>query len=62
MAQSEFVTLVLSHFVCKYLFAKGKIPSTVKVGESVYYSALIKYVPGCDACKACERLAGEVIA
>lgn len=59
MAQSEFVTLVLSHFVCKYLFAKDKIPSTVKVGESVYYNEpLIEYAPGCDACKAYERLGG----
>ena len=42
---------------------KSKIPSTVKVGESVYYSEpLIEYAPGCNACKAYERLAGEVIA
>ncbi len=42
---------------------KSKIPNTVKVGESVYYSEpLIEYAPGCNACKAYERLAGEVIA
>ena len=39
---------------------KSKIPSTVKVGESVYYSEpLIEYAPGCNACKAYERLAGR---
>ena len=42
---------------------KSKIPSTVKVGESVYYSEpLTEYAPGCNACKAYEKLAGEVIA
>ena len=42
---------------------KSKIPSTVKVGESVYYSEpLIEYAPECNACKAYEKLAGEVIA
>ena len=42
---------------------KSKIPSTVKVGESVYYSEpLTEYAPGCNAWKAYERLAGEVIA
>lgn len=41
----------------------SKIPNTVKVGESVYYSEpLIEYAPGCSACKAYEQLAGEVIA
>ena len=40
----------------------SKIPNTVKVGESVYYSEpLIEYAPGCSACKAYEQLAGEVI-
>lgn len=42
---------------------KSKISNTVKVGESVYYSEpLIEYAPDCNACKAYERLAGEVIA
>ena len=42
---------------------KSKIPNTVKVGESVYYSEpLIEYAPESNACKAYERLAGEVIA
>ena len=42
---------------------KSTIPNTVKVGESVYYSEpLIEYAPESNACKAYERLAGEVIA
>lgn len=41
----------------------SKIPNTVKVGESVYYSEpLIEYAPENNACKAYDRLAGEVIA
>lgn len=40
----------------------SKIPNTVKVGESVYYSEpLIEYAPESNACKAYDRLAGEVI-
>lgn len=39
------------------------IEDEVKVGESVYYSEpLIECALGCNACKAYERLAGEVIA
>lgn len=42
---------------------KSKILNTVKVGESVYYSEpLIEYAPDSNACKAYEKLAGEVIA
>ena len=42
---------------------KSKIPNTVKVGESVYFSEpLIEYAPESSACKAYEKLAGEVIA
>ena len=42
---------------------ESKIPSTVKVGESVYYSEpLLEYAAGSNACRAYERLAGEVIA
>ena len=42
---------------------KSKIPNTVKVGESVYYSEpLIEYAPDSNVCKAYEKLAGEVIA
>ena len=42
---------------------KSKIPNIVKVGESVYYSEpLIEYAPESNACKAYEKLAGEVIA
>lgn len=41
----------------------SKIPNTVKVGESVYYSEpLIEYAPESNACRAYEKLAGEVIA
>lgn len=40
-----------------------KIPNTVKVGESVYYSEpLIEYAPESNVCRAYEKLAGEVIA
>lgn len=42
---------------------KSKIPNTVKVGESVYYSEpLAEYAPESNACRAYDRLAGEVIA
>ncbi|MCM1343740.1 MAG: ParA family protein [Muribaculaceae bacterium] len=42
---------------------ESKIPNTVKVGESVYYSEpLIEYAPESNACRAYEKLAGEVIA
>lgn len=40
----------------------SKIPNTVKVGESVYYSEpLLGYAPGCKACKAYQNLAKELI-
>ena len=42
---------------------ESKIPNTVKVGESVYYSEpLIEYAPDSNACRAYKKLAGEVIA
>ena len=42
---------------------ESKIPNTVKVGESVYYSeTLIEYAPDSNACRAYNKLAGEVIA
>lgn len=42
---------------------KSKIPNTVKVGESVYYSEpLIEYAPKCNATKAYQNLAKELIA
>ena len=42
---------------------KSKIPNTVKVGESVYDSEpLVEYAPESNACRAYDRLAGEVIA
>lgn len=41
----------------------SRIPSTVKVGESVYYSEpLLEYAPNSAACKAYEKLAEEVVA
>ena len=42
---------------------ESKIPNTVKVGESVYYSEpLIEYAPDSNVCRAYNKLAGEVIA
>ena len=42
---------------------ESKIPNTVKVGEPVYYSEpLIEYAPDSNACRAYNKLAGEVIA
>ena len=41
----------------------SRIPSTVKVGESVYYSKpLLEYAPESGACAAYQNLAKEVIA
>ena len=41
----------------------SKIPNTVKVGESVYYSEpLLEYAPECKACEAYENFAKELIA
>lgn len=41
----------------------SRIPGTVKVGESVYYSKpLMEYAPESGACAAYRSLAGEVIA
>lgn len=41
----------------------SKIPNTVKVGESVYYSeTLIEYAPECNATMAYQNLAKELIA
>ena len=40
---------------------ESRIPTTVKVGESVYYSEpLIEYAPGNGACEAYRMLAKEV--
>lgn len=42
---------------------ESRIPSTVKVGESVYYSQpLVEYAPDSGACAAYQNLAKEVIA
>ncbi len=41
----------------------SKIPSTIKVGESVYYGELLlEYAPRTKACKAYQNLAKELIA
>lgn len=41
---------------------ESKIPSTVKVGESVYYSEpLIEYAPQTKACKAYENFGKELV-
>lgn len=41
----------------------SRIPNTVKVGESVYYSEpLLEYAPECKACEAYMKFAGEVVA
>lgn len=41
----------------------SKIPNTVKVGESIYYSEpLLEYAPECKACEEYEKLAKELIA
>lgn len=40
---------------------ESRIPNTVKVGESVYYSEpLVEYAPECNACKAYESLVVEM--
>lgn len=47
----------------RYRIFGSKIPNTVKVGESVYYSEpLLEYAPECKACEAYENLAKELIA
>ncbi len=54
---------VMETFQGQIRIFKTKIPNTVKVGESVYYSEpLAEYAPESNACKAYDRLAGEVIA
>ena len=54
---------VMETFQGQIRIFKTKIPNTVKVGESVYYSEpLAEYAPKSNACKAYDRLAGEVIA
>lgn len=41
----------------------SRIPNTVKVGESVYYTEpLTEYAPGSNACRAYRKLAEEIIA
>lgn len=55
--------LVAETFQGQIRIFESKIPNTVKVGESVYYSEpLIEYAPDSNACRAYNKLAGEVIA
>lgn len=52
---------VESTFQEKIKIFESRIPATVKVGESVYYSEpLIEYAPGNSACEAYRLLAKEV--
>lgn len=54
---------ILDTFEGQIRVFESRIPNTVKVGESVYYSEpLLEYAPGSRACEAYQRLAGEVIA
>lgn len=54
---------VMETFDGKIRIFESKIPNTVKVGESVYYSKpLLEYAPGSRVCKAYQNLAKEVIA
>ncbi|MBE5952106.1 MAG: ParA family protein [Lachnospiraceae bacterium] len=54
---------VTETFEGKLRVFESKIPSTIKVGESVYYSEpLLEYAPKSKACKAYENLAKELIA
>ena len=54
---------VLETFHEKIRIFDSKIPSTVKVGESVYYGEpLLEYAPRTKACRAYQNLAKELIA
>lgn len=54
---------ILDTFKGQIRVFESRIPNTVKVGESVYYSEpLLEYAPGSRACEAYQKLAGEVIA
>lgn len=54
---------VMETFDGKIRIFESKIPNTVKVGESVYYSKpLLEYAPGSRVCKTYQNLAKEVIA
>ena len=54
---------ILDTFEGQIRVFESRIPNTVKVGESVYYSEpLLEYAPGSRACEAYQKLAGEVIA
>ena len=54
---------ILDTFEGQIRIFESRIPNTVKVGESVYYSEpLLEYAPGSRACVAYQKLAGEVIA
>lgn len=54
---------IMETFEGKIRVFRSRIPNTVKVGESVYYSIpLLEYAPDSRACKAYQDLAREVIA
>lgn len=54
---------VADSFEGKIRIFKSKIPNTVKVGESVYYSEpLLEYAPNTKACKAYRDFGRELIA
>ena len=53
---------VADSFEGKIRIFKSKIPNTVKVGESVYYSQpLLEYAPNTKACKAYLDFGRELI-
>jgi chromosome partitioning protein len=57
------VEQLMDTFTGQIRIFESKIPNTVKVGESVYYSeSLLEYAPRCNASKAYINLAKEVIA
>ena len=54
---------VAETFNGKHRIFDSKIPSTVKVGESVYYGEpLLEYAPRTKACRMYQNLAKELIA
>lgn len=58
LLQNRFVIL----FERQIRIFESRIPNTVKVGESVYYSEpLIEYAPESNATKAYKNLAKELI-
>lgn len=63
MAAADEVILTVNPQLLAMMGLQGRIPNTVKVGESVYYSEpLIEYAPESNVCRAYEELAREVAA